>query len=88
MRSLFKAGGDASKSLRHLTVNSIIDVQGDRAQAVSYVVVLGIAEAATNIFFSGLYSDQLVRNAGRWLIERRTLRPDFAEITLPPGLRA
>jgi len=83
MRAFYKQGGDAAKSMRHLTLNSIIDVQGDRAKAVSYVVVLGASETATSIFFSGFYEDELVRKGGRWLIQTRKLRTDMSEMKLP-----
>jgi len=83
MREFYAQGGDAAKSMRHLTLNTLIDVQGDRAQAVSYVVVLGIADSTTGIFFSGFYDDALVRRNGQWRITARKLRPDMSDIRLP-----
>ena len=83
MRAFYAQGGDAARSMRHLTLNTIIDVQGDRARAVSYVVVLGVSPEGTSIFFSGFYDDALVRTGDRWRIRRRKLRPDMAEIKLP-----
>ena len=83
MRAFHKQGGDASKAMRHLTLNSLIDVQADRAKAVSYVLLLGVSDAGTNIVFSGFYEDLLIREGGRWLIQSRKLRPDMSEISLP-----
>jgi ketosteroid isomerase-like protein len=83
MRAFHKEGGDAAKSMRHLTLNSLIDVQGDDARAVSYVFVFGVSDAGTSVVFSGFYEDVLIRKGSRWLIQARKLRPDMSEIRLP-----
>jgi 3-phenylpropionate/cinnamic acid dioxygenase small subunit len=83
MRAFYAQGGDAAKSMRHLTLNTIIDVQNERARAVSYVVVLGIGESDTKVFFTGFYDDLLVRHSGQWRIAKRKLRPDMTDIHLP-----
>ncbi|MGE0383109.1 MAG: nuclear transport factor 2 family protein [Gammaproteobacteria bacterium] len=74
-----KAGGDASKNLRHSTTNMVIEVQGDSATATSYVQVLGVEGQAPVIFFAGIYLDRLVRRDGRWLFAQRRIRTDFAD---------
>ena len=83
MRALHKQGGDAAKSMRHLTLNSLIDVRGNHAEAVSYVLVFGVSDAGASVVFSGFYEDSLIREGGSWLIQARKLRPDMSEIRLP-----
>lgn len=80
MREYFKQGADAAKSLRHLTLNTIIDVQGDRAQARSYIAIVGLTDASMSVVFSGFYADELVRKAGRWLIQIRRIVTDISKL--------
>lgn len=83
MRAFHKQGADQAKTMRHLTLNTLINVSGDQAQALSYVAVLGPGEKTMNIFFVGFYEDALVRQGGRWLIKSRKLRPDSSDLKLP-----
>ena len=83
MRAFYANGVEQARTMRHLTLNTVIDVQGDRAHAVSYLALLQVAATGTNIIFTGCYDDSLVRLDGRWRISARKLRPDFSEIRLP-----
>ena len=82
MRAFHGPNADASKALRHLTLNTVIDLHGDTAHAVSYVVVLARSESF-QVYFAGFYDDDFVKLAGRWRIRRRLLRADLSEIERP-----
>jgi ketosteroid isomerase-like protein len=72
--------GDSDTSgMRHLTMNSVIDVDGDNATGRSYIVVMVAGEAPTAIF-AGVYQDRYVRQNGRWLIAERHLLPGPAAL--------
>lgn len=66
--------------MRHL--NTVIDLQGEKAHVVSYVAVLMHKEPAS-IFFTGYYDDQFVELDGKWRIQSRKIRKDLAEIDKP-----
>ncbi len=83
MREFYAPGVEQARTMRHLTLNSIIDVQGDRASAVSYVLLLQVSATGANVIFTGFYDDALVRLDGRWRIRSRKIRTDLADIRLP-----
>ena len=83
MRAFYANGVEQARTMRHLTLNTVIDLEGDRARAVSYVVLLQAAATGTNVMFTGFYDDSLVRLDGQWRITNRKLRPDLSEIRLP-----
>jgi hypothetical protein len=83
MRAFYAKGVEQARTMRHLTLNTVIGVQVDRAHAVSYVALLQVAATGTNIMFTGFYDDSLVRLDGHWRISDRKLRPDLSEINLP-----
>jgi 3-phenylpropionate/cinnamic acid dioxygenase small subunit len=56
---------------RHLTVNTIIDLEGDRATAWSDFAFLGFVEGELRPLFAGRYHDDFVRAEGRWLMAKR-----------------
>jgi 3-phenylpropionate/cinnamic acid dioxygenase small subunit len=85
LRAMYQQGGDAAKALRHLTLNTLMEVEGNQARAVSYVLVLATADAGSSVFFSGFYQDELIRSGGRWWIAKRMLRRDMSEMRLPCG---
>jgi hypothetical protein len=61
--------------MRHLTVNVVIEGDGERARAESYV--LAITGSAGNVNqTTGLYADEFVKQTGRWLIRTRRLTLD------------
>ena len=82
MRAYHKPNSEASKEMRHLNLNAVIDLQGDSAHVVSYVAVLLNGEPAS-IFFAGHYDDQFVKVDGQWRIKSRKLRKDLSEIDRP-----
>jgi len=59
---------------KHLTTNAIIDVEGDRASAVSDFVFLRLVDGALALQTTGRYRDAFVRIGERWLIERRDVK--------------
>ena len=83
MRDFYAQGVEQARTMRHLTLNTIIDVEGDSAHAVSYFALLQVAATGTSILLSGFYDDALVRMGGQWRIASRKLRPDLSEIRLP-----
>ena len=63
-------GGTAPKFI-HLLTNAIIDVDGDRATAVSKWTFIRITDNKPNIANIGRYDDTLIRENGRWKFLRR-----------------
>ena len=63
---------------RHLTVNTIIELDGDQATVRSDFAFLGFLHGELRPLFAGRYHDDFVRDEGRWLIRQRTA------VFLPP----
>jgi len=63
---------------RHLTVNTIIDLDGDRATVRSDFAFLGFHGDDLRPLYAGRYHDDFVRDEGRWLIRQRVA------VFLPP----
>jgi hypothetical protein len=61
---------------RHMTVNCLYDVQGDRATGWSTTVVSLATEGGYKILGQGAYEDHLIKLDGRWLIANRSLKTD------------
>jgi 3-phenylpropionate/cinnamic acid dioxygenase small subunit len=58
--------------LLHRITNQVIDLDGDRATARSYVDVwVMAADNASGVNASGFYDDEIVRTDGGWRIARR-----------------
>lgn len=70
--------GVRNKDNFHLLTNEIIDVQGDRATAVSRLIfyVKG-PDGRPAPQFAGHYQDELVREDGRWKFARRVVQGDM-----------
>lgn len=63
---------DGSPRTRHLTANSIVDVDGDDATARSSYTVLQAVEGFTlQPIITGRYQDAFVRSDGVWRFARR-----------------
>ena len=63
----------ATPGRMHFTMNSVISIDGDRAEAESnYMVVLQSAEGLVPSV-CGIYDDQLLRRPGGWHFHRREL---------------
>jgi len=61
---------------RHMTLNHLYLVAGDRATGTSTTVVTLATEGGYKIFGTGAYEDTLVKLNGEWLIELRRLKTD------------
>ena len=70
----FEANLPAERRGKHLTTNTIVDVTGDAATAVSDFVHLRVIDRVITAEIAGRYLDSFVRADGRWLIERRDVR--------------
>ena len=71
MRALHAGRGDQIRAGRHLTLNSVIDVDGSEASGRSYIVVTSAGEQGISIMFAGAYSDRFVKVGGKWLFRSR-----------------
>ena len=76
----FVAAQPPARRGKHVTVNAVIDISGDRATARSDFVFLRFVNGSLVPLTAGRYVDELVRQDGRWLIERRVV-----EDMRPPG---
>jgi hypothetical protein len=61
---------------RHMTLNCLYDVRGDRATGRSTTVVTLATEGGYKILGQGGYEDRLVKQGGTWLIEHRSVGTD------------
>jgi len=67
----FEAAQPPRRRGKHLTTNSIIDVEGDRASVVSDFVFVRLLGGVPALQMAGRYRDVFVCTGDRWLIERR-----------------
>ncbi len=58
---------------KHMMANSIIDVSGDEADAVSDLVMFDYVSEGNWSIRVGRYTDRLVRQGDQWLFARRHL---------------
>jgi SnoaL-like domain len=56
---------------KHLTMNTVIDIDGNRADAVSDYVFLRLVDGMITPAIAGRYRDSLRCDGTRWAIERR-----------------
>lgn len=78
--AMHKSSGDSATKLRHVNTNVIITVNGNEAQAISYVAVLGVGEQSPTVFFAGSYLDRFVKQGGRWLFKTRRIATDLSAL--------
>jgi hypothetical protein len=73
LRAWFESKQPPERRGKHLTTNTVIDIDRDRAHAMSDFVFLRLLEGSTNpvIAIAGRYRDELHCIGGRWLIDRR-----------------
>jgi hypothetical protein len=73
---------------RHLTLNCLYDVRGEQATGRSTTVVTLATEGGYKILGQGAYEDQLVKDAGEWLLVHRRVETDrlVADPTKPINL--
>ena len=60
---------------KHLTMNAIADVAGDRADVLSDYLFLRVIDGQVQIDTAGRYRDVFVRTGDEWLILRREVEP-------------
>jgi 3-phenylpropionate/cinnamic acid dioxygenase small subunit len=58
---------------KHVTVNTVIDVDGDEARSVSDFVYVAPEGDGFKIMTAGRYTDRLVREGDRWLFAAREI---------------
>jgi ketosteroid isomerase-like protein len=75
MEFFTKRQGRPEQRGRHLTVNVVVDVEGDAARAVSDYVHLMVRDGAPTPALAGRYRDELVRDGDRWRFRRRVIEP-------------
>src|SRR5262245_37390482 len=61
---------------RHMTLNGLYEVRGDRATGRSTTVVTLATEGGYKILGQGAYEDRLVKEGGTWLIAHRSVQTD------------
>src|SRR5262249_44683216 len=61
---------------RHMTLNHLYRVEGDKASGTSTTVVTLATEGGYKIFGQGQYQDQLVKRDGQWRFVHRCVNPD------------
>jgi hypothetical protein len=75
------AGGSGLSNL-HLLGNEFIDVQGDRATALSkWIFIMTAAEGGPDVVFVGHYADELVKQDGVWRFHERVVHGDIMRPT-------
>jgi ketosteroid isomerase-like protein len=73
-------------SPKHVTVNSLISVDGDGASAESYIVFFLEREGVPELVSTGRYIDKLKRCAdGKWRIRERLAHMDTLKTEFFPG---
>jgi hypothetical protein len=80
LRAMHQCSGESATQLRHLNTNIVITIDGDEAQAVSYVAVVGAAEQTPTLFFAGAYFDRFVKHDGQWQFKLRRIVTDLSVI--------
>jgi 3-phenylpropionate/cinnamic acid dioxygenase small subunit len=71
LRAWFERNHPPERGGKHLTTNTVVDVDVDRAEAISDFVFLGFRDERVFPVYTGRYHDQLIRAEGSWLIRRR-----------------
>jgi 3-phenylpropionate/cinnamic acid dioxygenase small subunit len=67
---------DGRPQMKHLVMNSIVTVDGDRAVAHSYVVVVQGGDRL-GITVAGRYEDHVVKTGGTWRFQERKVSFDL-----------
>jgi uncharacterized protein (TIGR02246 family) len=72
LAALIKGIYDAN--LKHLQLNSVINIEGDTASAVSDLMVQAVLpDAGWQTIAQGRYHDDMVRKGGRWQFVKREI---------------
>ncbi|HVC52507.1 MAG TPA: nuclear transport factor 2 family protein [Stellaceae bacterium] len=72
----FAAQRAAGTQFRHMVTNIATTIDGDRARATAYLLVLITAKGGHHTLPPGRYDCDLVREAGGWRFSRRTVYHD------------
>jgi uncharacterized protein (TIGR02246 family) len=67
----FEATGKPARRGKHITANTVVDVDGDTATACSDYVFFARSGSGLVPLLAGRYRDELRRETGRWLLRRR-----------------
>lgn len=62
--------------LRHLLTNIIIDIQGNRAKAKCYLLLLLVMPEGVQLLTTGVYNDELRKMGGAWRFSHRKVEFD------------
>jgi hypothetical protein len=65
--------GLADQRGKHLTLNSVVDIDGNRARVLSDFLYLRIVDGVLTPVYAGRYRDDLVGADGRWRFARREI---------------
>jgi len=74
----FAAQRAAGTQFRHLVTNIAAAIDGERASATAYLLVLISQNGSHRTLPPGRYECELVKENGRWLFARRTVFHDHA----------
>jgi uncharacterized protein (TIGR02246 family) len=74
----FAAQRAAGTQFRHLVTNIAVTIDGDRATATAYLLVLISRGGSHRTLPPGRYECELVKRAGAWLFNRRVVFHDHA----------
>ena len=77
----FAAQRAAGTQFRHMVTNIAVTIDGDRATATAYLLVLISRDGSHRTLPPGRYECELVKEGGAWLFSRRTVFHDH-EYTL------
>jgi 3-phenylpropionate/cinnamic acid dioxygenase small subunit len=73
----FAAAFPSRLKARHWTNNLVVDADGDGAKGTCYLMLLRLNEGApASILTTGIYRDQIVRDAGGWKFASRNVAGD------------
>ena len=72
----FAAQRAAGTQFRHMVTNIAVTIDGDRATAAAYLLVLISKDGSHRTLPPGRYECDLVKRGGQWLFTRRTVFHD------------
>ncbi len=70
-------------ALKHFTVNTLSQIDGDRASSSSYLQLTTTSAQGVRILFTARYEDDLKRVDGGWRFARRKLHQDMPPPSTP-----
>jgi len=76
----FAAQRAAGTQFRHMVTNVAVAVDGDRATATAYLLVLISKDGSHRTLPPGRYACELVKTQGQWRFSRRTVFHDHAYV--------